>query len=76
MACGIKPTPTPLKAQNLNHWTTREVPYTIFLYIQEKKFPAEELSMKDMGYTQGAQKSNNDNISSESESLSVVSDSL
>ena len=76
LACGIKPAPTPLKAQNLNHWTTREVPYTIFLYIQEKKFPTEELSMKDIGYTQGAQKSNNDTMSSESESHSVMCKSL
>ena len=35
---GIKPTPSALEAQNLNHWTTREVPLLYFLNLQGWRF--------------------------------------
>ena len=35
---GIKPMPTAVEAQSLNHWTTREVPVGLFL-LGVKLFP-------------------------------------
>ena len=39
---GIKPTPFALKAQSLNHWTTREVPWTCLLKEHRILLPEEE----------------------------------